>query len=181
LLVVWGSFRYFVDLPPIIEELWFKPVIWLVPLFWWNVSLKNSVSLFDGSIVKSVIYGSLAAIFYFFITSLWREISSVNLDLLGIAMVTAVVEELTFSGFLLGYLLRKKTDWVLSLVLIGFLTALIRIPILLFGYQLEFRQGMPALIFVFSSAMINAYIRLKSKNVTGSVLARTVLNLGSIV
>lgn len=181
LLIVWGSFRYFVNLPPVIEELWVKPVIWLVPLFWWNVALKNRVSLFEGGFAKSFFYGFMTAIFYFIITSLWKDIHSINVDLLGIATVTAIVEELTFSGFLLGYLLKKKTDWVLSLVLVGFCTALVRIPILLFGYKLDYWQGVGVLMFVFSSAMINAYVRLVSRNVTGSILARVVLNLGSLI
>ncbi len=181
LLIVWGGFRYFVNLPPVIEELWIKPVIWLVPLFWWNVSLKSRVSLFEGGFAKSIFYGFMAAIFYFLITRLWKGVLSINIELLGIATVTAIVEELAFSGFLLGYLLKKKTDWVLSLVILGFCTALVRIPILLFSYKLDFWQGIVVLIFVFSSAMINAYVRLESRNVTGSILARTVLNLGSLV
>ena len=34
LLMAWGLFRLLVRLPDIIEELWFKPVVWMFPLWW---------------------------------------------------------------------------------------------------------------------------------------------------
>jgi len=48
LLLVWGSFRYWIRLPEVVEELWFKPVIWLLPLYWWRISLKGKPELFSG-------------------------------------------------------------------------------------------------------------------------------------
>ncbi len=183
LLVVWGGFRYFFNFPGAIEELWIKPVIWLIPLFWWNIYLKKErVLFFEGGAVKSLLMGGFVGMFYWLIVRQSASLPSMNLDLLGVALATSIVEELAFSGFVLGYLQKKGAFSKNMLVFVlGGLVALSRLPILLFDYKLPFAQIMYVCLFVFAASMINGLIRLKSGNVIGSIVARFALNIATLV
>ena len=97
LLVAWGVFRYFVRLPEVIEELWFKPLIWLVPIFWWNWSLRKPVLFFEEVWWKSIGSGAFLGLFYLI---LFGGIKNFNFDYLGVVTATAIVEEMVFSVFL---------------------------------------------------------------------------------
>lgn len=177
LLIFWGSFRYFFDFADVVEELWFKPVIWLVPLFWWNASLKQRVTFFEGSILKSSLYGLLAGCFYWLATLNFGASEPLGFDLIGVAVATAVVEEMAFSGFVLGYMLKNKVDVNNALFLNSLFVAICRLPVLLFVQQMSFLNLVFVLSFVFASALINGLVRQKSGSVVGSVVARIALNV----
>jgi len=181
LLLVWGSFRYFVRLPEVIEELWFKPVLWLVPLFWWNLAMKEKIVMFGKKWRETLILGFLVGVFYFVILK-FRNIGNFNFDinLIGVAMATAVTEELTFSGFVAGYLEKIRKGKMFNLMIVGILTAVIRLPILLFVYQASGKEVLGVLLVALASGVINAWIRVRSGNVTGSILARLGMNLAAL-
>lgn len=181
LLVVWGSFRYFFDFSDVVEELWFKPVIWLVPLFWWNISLKNRVKFFEGNGYLSLLWGVVAGAVYCLLVGEFSRFGNITLDILGIAMVTSMVEEMTFSGFVLGYLLQKKYSENLAIFTLGLVVMLTRLPILMFGFEIKGRELFFVSLFVFAIAIINGLIRVKTNNVLGSILARVAVNLVSMV
>jgi len=181
LLVVWGSFRYFVRLPEVIEELWFKPVLWLVPLFWWNMALKEKIMMFGKKWGETLVLGAVVGIFYYLILK-FKTLNNFNFDinLIGIALATAVTEELAFSGFIAGYLEKiQKGKWT-NLLIVGLMTSIIRLPILLFIYQASGMELMGVLLVALVSGMINAWIRVRSDNVVGSVLARMGMNLAAL-
>jgi len=171
LLLVWGVFRYWVRLPEVIEELWFKPIIWLVPLFWWRVSLGGKPKLFNNKWFLSGGLGVLVGIFYFGLFKIMGFAGQMNwgLNLLGIALVTAVVEELTFSGFVLGLM-----D---NLVMVGLMVVGVHLPINIFVYGVGGRELLGVVVWLFSVAVINGWIRQKTGNVTGSIIARFMLML----
>lgn len=181
LLVVWGGFRYYFNLPPVIEELWIKPVIWLVPLFWWNLSFVKRVTFFGNKTIKSVFFGLVLGCFYILITGLWKRQELISLDVVGVALATAAVEELALNGFLLGYLLKNNNDFIFPLTTVAFFSAILRLPILFFGYKLGGVGIIAVLLFTFASSILNGYIRVVTKNVLGSIVARTLLNIGSLV
>jgi len=181
LLVVWGSFRYFVRLPEVIEELWFKPVLWLVPLFWWNMALKEKIMMFGKKWGETLVLGAVVGIFYYLILK-FKTLNNFNFDinLIGIALATAVTEELAFSGFIAGYLEKiQKGKWT-NLLIVGLMTSIIRLPILLFIYQASGMELVGVLLVALVSGMINAWIRVRSDNVVGSVLARMGMNLAAL-
>ncbi|KKS65683.1 MAG: hypothetical protein UV35_C0035G0006 [candidate division WWE3 bacterium GW2011_GWB1_42_6] len=181
LVLVWGSFRYFIRLPEVVEELWFKPVLWLIPLFWWNLALKEKIVMFGKKWGQSLILGLIAGVFYFLILK-FRNLGSFQLDfnLIGIAFATAVTEELTFSGFMAGYLEKIRRGKMFNLVMVGLMTAVIRLPILLFVYQATGSEILGAMLVALASGVINAWIRVRSGNVAGSVLARLGMNLATL-
>ncbi|EKD52957.1 MAG: hypothetical protein ACD_61C00189G0002 [uncultured bacterium] len=178
ILIVWGSFRYFVRLPEVIEELWFKPVIWIVPLFWWQLSLKERVKMFGKGGVVSCLLGIGVGLMYFFLIRRFNiEGLGWKTDLLGVVLATAVTEELTFSGFVAGYLEKiQKGKWI-NLLIVGLMVAVIRLPILLFVYELGVGDLIGVVLFSGASGVINAWIRVETGNVAGSILARMGLNL----
>ncbi len=181
LLVIWGSFRYFVRLPEVIEELWFKPVLWLVPLFWWNLALKEKISMFGKKWIKTLVLGFVVGSAYYLIFK-YKNLQSFNFDanLIGVALATAVTEELTFSGFVAGYLENIRQGKWINLIIVGLLTAIIRLPILFFVYQATGNEILGVVLVALASGVINAWIRVKSGNVAGSILARLGMNLAAM-
>lgn len=181
LILVWGSFRYFIRLPEVIEELWFKPVLWLVPLFWWNLALREKIVMFSGRWGKSLILGLLVGAFYFLILK-YKNIGNYQFDLnlMGVALATAVTEELTFSGFVAGYLEKIRKGNLFNLMIVGLTAAVIRLPILLFVYQAGGKEILGVLLVALATGVINAWIRVRTGNVAGSVLARLGMNLAAL-
>ena len=181
LILIWGSFRYFVRLPEVIEELWFKPVLWLVPLFWWNLALREKIVMFGKKWGESLFFGIIVGMFYFIILK-FQNIGNFQLDfnLIGVALATAVSEELTFSGFIAGYLEKIRKGNLFNFVTIGLMTAIIRLPILLFVYRASGYEIIGVLLVALASGAINAWIRVRSGNVAGSVIARLGMNLAAL-
>ncbi|HCQ31322.1 TPA: hypothetical protein DIU27_02990 [Candidatus Collierbacteria bacterium] len=178
ILIIWGSFRYFVQLPSVIEELWFKPVIWIIPLFWWQLSMKEKVQMFGKKWTASCLMGLFVGAMYFILI---RRFNLTGLkwetNLLGVVLATAVTEELTFSGFVAGYLEKiQKGKWI-NLLIVGLMVSVIRLPILMFVYKLGVGELLGVFLFSGASGVINAWIRVETGNVSGSVLARMGLNL----
>jgi len=172
LVIVWGSFRYFVRLPEIIEELWFKPVLWLLPLIWWQFSLKSRLNMFKGNKVGALLWGLLGGVIYVILLRVLVGRSfSLDVNKVGIAFVTAVVEELTFAGFMLSVLLAEKKgeEWSLFFVSLGF--ALIHLPINIFVLHLPIVALLGAFLLAFCVGMINGFLRLRSKSVWSPILA----------
>ena len=181
LVLIWGSFRYFIRLPEVIEELWFKPVLWLVPLFWWNLALKEKIVMFGKKWGESLLLGLLVGTFYFLLLK-FKNLGSIELDvnLVGVAMATAVTEELVFSGFVAGYLEKVRKGRMFNLIIVGLMTAVIRLPILIFVYQATGGEILGVVLVALASGVINAWIRVKSGNVFGSILARWLMNMAAL-
>jgi len=176
LFLSWGSFRYFVKLPEVVEELWFKPMIWLIPIFWWNLALKKKVVMFENSWVETSSLGLGVSLFYWFVFSQFR-IPIIGWGMVGVAVATAVVEELTFTGFVSGYLERfaRGSEW--NLVVTGLMSGIMRLPIATFVYHLSPTATLGVFLLAVSTTMIHSWIRQRTGNVAGGIIARVGLNL----
>ena len=95
-------------------------------------------------------------------------------------MATAVVEELTFSGFVAGYLEKIRKGKIVNYLMVGLMVAVIRLPILFFVYAATGKEILGVMLLAMASGMINSWIRVKSGNVTGSILARIGMSLAAI-
>lgn len=128
-----------------------------------------------------MIYGAVAGVVYFLILK-FRNMGSFQMDInvAGVALATAVTEELTFSGFVAGYLEKIRKGNFVNLILVGLMAAAIRLPILLFVYRASEDEVLGVLLVALASGVINAWIRVRSGNVAGSVLARLGLNLAAL-
>ncbi len=98
-------------------------------------------------------------------------------SLLGIVLATAVTEELVFSGFVAGYLEKIQKGRLINLLIVGLMVAVIKMPILLFFYKLGMMDLSGVILFAWASGVINAWIRVETGNVSGSILARMGMNL----
>ncbi len=153
-----------------------------MPLFWWNVSLKDRITFFNVNLAKSLLVGALLGGFYWFVFKKGGGSLGFNFDIFGVALVTAVVEELTFSGFILGYLSKNtKFSKNLLLVLVGGLVVLSRLPILFFDFHLPLSQVFFVSLIVFGTSVLNGFVRVWSGNVAGSIVARLLLNLATLI
>jgi|CXWL01.1.fsa_nt_gi membrane protease YdiL (CAAX protease family) len=171
-LVVWGSFRLFVRLPEAVTELWFKPVIWLVPLIWWGLSMKKRLELFAGHLMPALGWGLVGGAIYLVLLRLLVGIGfSLSPDKLGIGLATALVEELTFAGVVLTVLYRETKREGMALALSGLAFALVHLPVNVFVYRLELPVLIGAFCLAFFIALINGFLRLRSNNVLSAVLA----------
>lgn len=178
LLLVWGSFRYFVHLPDVVEELWFKPVIWLVPLFWWNLSLRGKIELFGNKWLETFLWGlGMAMLYWLVIRKVNFSYSGVSLDILGVSIATAITEEVALSGFVTTYIKKYVRDTMETSLLVGLMTAVLRLPIVIFVYKLSPDAILGVFLIAGASGMMNSWIKQRTNNVTGSIIARVGLNL----
>lgn len=172
--LAWASFRLFIRLPEVVSELWFKPVIWLVPLFWWQISEgRERVKLFGGRLGEALAWGLLVGLFYYVVVKLVMKTAwwTASLDGIGIGLAAAVVEEVTFSGIILPRMIRALGRPDLSLILVAMMFATMRLPINLFVFHLDLRSLMGAFILAFLVAVVNGFIRLRSNNTLAAITA----------
>lgn len=167
------------SLPEVIEELWLKPVIWLVPLMLWNFSIKDRVAIFDKSgWFSSVVFGLLVGSFYVFTLGGFRFAGlNVDANYFGIALSVAIVEEVVFSGFVFSLLSRVVKPKTKALVLASVMAVGSHLPIMLFSYSMNLWETLPSLLLVFGYSLINILISASTKNVLGSIIARLMLIL----
>ncbi len=172
--ICWAGFRYFVKLPEVVSELWFKPVIWLVPLFWWQISDRNKrIELFKGKLSGAVFWGLVVGLFYYVLVKLVTKTPwwGFGLNQSGISLATAVVEEIAFVGIILPRLIGELKKMNVSLVVTGIMFAAIRLPINVFVYHLRLEALVGAFLLAFFVCMVNGFIRLRSKNTLAAILA----------
>ncbi len=179
LLLFWGFVRRYVSLPEVIEELWLKPIIWLVPLMLWNFSAKKRIVVFESkNWITSVVFGLAVGVFYIFALSGF-SLAKINLDInyIGIAMSVAMVEELVFSGIIFGGLSSQFKSSVKAVLVTSIMAAVSHLPMMLFVYSMGVSAIIPSLLFVFGYSLVNVSIRASTKNVLGSIVARLLLIL----
>lgn len=138
--------------------------------------------MFGKQKLLSLVLGVLVGVAYFLLLKYgnWRTFE-LDVNILGVAVATAVTEELVFSGFVAGYLEKIRSGKWINLLIVGLMIAVIRLPILLFVYQANLNEVIGVLLVVFASGVINAWIRVKTGDVTGSIVARLGMNLASLI
>ncbi len=153
----------------------------MVPIFWWNLAMKKRVEMFGKNWLGSISWGWGLGIFYWLLlTRMTLKIPLLSINTIGIAIATAIVEEMVFSGFVVGYLERfDKGSWW-NLWLTAGMAAVLRLPILTFVYKSNSSDVLAVVALVFFSTTLNAWIRQRTGNVSGSILARIAFNLGSL-
>jgi hypothetical protein len=181
LLTAWGLFRLLIRLPEVIEELWFKPVVWMLPLWWLWSREKRRVNLFKGSVKGALVWGMSLGLLYGLVAwlaglSKYGEIKLDGeamgwLDVVGIGLVTAVTEEVVFSG----YLLQKIKGFVVSewvaITLTGLGFVLIHLPIAIFVYGYGGGEMLGFLVVIMLMAMGNYWVMMRTRNVIAPILS----------
>lgn len=185
LLIVWGFYRFLFKLPEEVEELFIKPILWLVPVFYFvrkegrglsslGITSKN---LFE-SIYLSLALGLVFAIEGLVVNFIKYEglLFGANIGekallvSLGLSLATAISEEITFRGFLFGRIWSVlKSEWRANLVT-SFFWALIHIPIAVFWWQLGFPETLGFMILTTIFGIGSAFVFARTKNIFSSIL-----------
>ena len=134
--------------------------------------------MFKNQWLETVLWGlGLALVYWLLVRRFNFGLPNLDLNVAGISVATAIVEEMTFSGFITGYLDKFYKGSLLSPLLTAAMAAVTRLPIVIFVYKLDPLTIFGILLLVASSTMMNAWIRQRTGNVTGSIIARIGLNL----
>ena len=184
LLIVWGLYRFLIQLPDEVEELVIKPIIWLIPVF--VITKKEGLGLDSlGITVKNLfpsVYFSLAlgsffvmeAVIINFIKhnglSFAANIGDKTLPMaLGISFATAVSEEIAFRGYMFNRLwLALKNEWLAN-VITTLVWVLIHVPIYIFVLQLGASATIVNLLITALFGLGSAFVFARTKNVFSSI------------
>ena len=181
LFVAWGLFRLLVRLPDIIEELWFKPVVWMLPLWWLWSREKRRVLFFEGPVKKALIWGMALGLLYGLVAWLvgWSKYGEIRvaseamgwLDVIGVGLVTAVTEEIVFSGYLLQRIKSFVTSEWMAITFTGLGFGLLHVPIALFVHGYGSGEMMGFLTVIMLTAMGNYWVMMRTRNVIAPILS----------
>lgn len=186
LLVVWGFYRYLFQLPDQIEELIIKPVVWLLPMFYFVFKKENLGLSSLGYTLKSlfpavymalglgaifVMEGVLTNFFKYGSLNFGANIGSAPFMLaLGLSFATSISEETAFRGYIFSrVLIATKNEWTAMLVTTGFWTA-IHVPIVFFVWKLNFVAAILDLMLTAIFGFGAAFVYARTGNILSSIL-----------
>lgn len=184
LLIVWGFYRFLFRLPDEIEELIVKPIIWLLPVFYFVKKEKASLSSL-GITSKNLfpaIYFALALGTVFAIEAvIINFVKYGGLDFsaniggkpllasLGISFATAFSEEISFRGYIFNRVWTAfGKEWSANIVT-SLAWALVHVPVAFFVWKLSFSS---ALIYLFLTTLFgigSAFVFARTRNVFSSI------------
>lgn len=185
LLIVWGLYRFLFKLPDDIEELFVKPVIWLVPVFYLLSKEKAKIASL-GITLKNffpAIYFSLGLGAFFVIEAIFINFVkyqglnfSANLGntpfltSLGLSFATAVVEEITFRGYIFNRVWHALGgEWAAN-ILTSIAWGLIHVPVTFFVWKLDPGASLIYLVLTTIFGIGSAFVFARTKNIFSSIL-----------
>lgn len=186
LLIVWGFYRFLFQLPEAVEELFIKPVIWLLPVFYLVIRGReglDSLGITSKNLFPAVYYAlGLGAFFVVeaLIINLIKYKGQFNLEAnignlplftaLGLSFVTAIIEELTFRGYIFTRVWKFIGKELPANLLTSFFWAIIHVPITIFIWKLDFSASVVYLILTTLFGIGSAFIYARTKNIISPIL-----------
>ena len=186
LLIVWGFYRFLFELPETIEELFIKPVVWLVPVFyllWKEKEGISSLGITFKNLFPAVYYAlGLGAFFVMeaLIINFVKYGGKFNLGAnlgelpfltsLGLSFATAISEELTFRGYVFTRIWRFLGNEIYANLVTSLFWALIHVPITFFVWKLDLSA---ALLYLFLTTLFgigSAFVYARTKNILSPIL-----------
>jgi membrane protease YdiL (CAAX protease family) len=184
LLLVWGLYRLFVKLPDEIEELFIKPIVWLVPVFFFLKKEKLGLSSLGitGKNLFPAIYFSLGLGAFFVIEALilnFLKHGGLNFGAnlgtnqimasFGLSFATAVSEETVFRGYIFNRVWQAlENEWLANL-LTSFVWILVHLPIYVFVSQMNPAALVVNLFLTFIFGVGSAFVFARTRNVFSSI------------
>lgn len=171
LVVSWVILKLAFRLPEVINELWFKPVIWLVPLFWLNRGDRNRVKVFGSDWQKSLIAGAALGIGYLMVAVVVLGIKgwSISGNAVGIGLIAAVCENMAFFGLVLPAMIEKM-GWTKGVIVCGVVYGLIHLPAAI-GVNASWVGLMGVFLVSSTMGVMNGMARMVSGSVLVPILA----------
>jgi len=186
LLVIWSFYRFEFQLPNEIEELFVKPILWLLPIYFLVIkkegfglstlgfTFKNffpSIYLSIGLGAVFVLEGLLTNFLKYGHLNFGANIGTTSLALsLGLSFATAFSEETAFRGYVFNRLrFALKNEFSANLVQTILWTA-IHVPIAFFIWGYTIPQGIVYLLITAVFGFGSAFIFARTQNIWGSIL-----------
>lgn len=186
LLVVWGLYRVLFKLPEQVEELVIKPIVWLVPTFYFvfvkekdklesvGITFKNLFPAVYFSIALGALFGVVAMVLNFIkYKGMFNfEANLGNLPLLssvGISLITATSEEIAFRGYILSRLWKSMGSELMANIVTSVLWVAIHIPVTVFVLKLNFSAAFVYLMLTFVYSLGAGFVYARTKNVFSSI------------
>jgi len=202
ILLVWGFYRLLFRLPEWVEELFLKPVVWLLPVARRVVKEEHesikarlaSVGVTTKNLGAAVALGLALGVFYLFVGRIGMmarsgQVSAPNLGgmanspilIIVLALATAIAEQLVFMGYILPRLVEVwQHEWraaITTAVLFG----IVHLPILIFGYQLPLQAVAGQFVLVLLLGLGNSMVMLRVKNVVTPILSHALWGLAVLL
>ncbi len=185
LLIFWGFYRLFFQLPNFVEEVIIKPIIWLAPVIylvkkekasWTSIGL-TSQNLFP-AIYSAIALGSLFAFEAFvgnflkygqfnFAANLGSEPFFVSLAL---SFATAISEEIVFRGYIFTRIWTALNNEWSANIITSALWVIIHVPITIFINKLNPLAAFVYLFLTFIFGIGSSWIYARTKNISSSIL-----------
>lgn len=184
LILVWAFYRFLFQFPDEVEELIIKPIVWLIPLFYFvkkegfsfaslGFTFKNlfpSIYLSIGLGAVFVTEGLITNYLKYKGFNFGANIGNLPLmTSLGLSFATAFSEESAFRGYLFTRLLFVTRNELTANLITTTLWTGIHIPIAFFIWKLSFTAGITYLMLTAIFGMGSAFIFSRTKNIWGSI------------
>lgn len=184
ILVVWGFYRFLFKLPDEIEELVIKPLVWLIPVYYFVTKEKLGVSsvgitfkkLF-ASLYLAIALGLVFAVEGFIVNTIKYGGLDFSANVgdrsfifaLFISFATGFSEEIAFRGYIFNRLWTVlKKEWLANAITSA-VWAIIHIPIAIFAWNLNLSGTIGYLILTTIFGIGSAFVFARTKNVASSV------------
>lgn len=187
IFVVWAVFRHLPEPPEWLTELVLKPLFWLTPTLFLVKKIENAPLSSLGITKKNLfpsLYWGIGLGFLFSLEGFLANILKYHgpnfialnysgimfLGFLGLSLVTAISEEITFRGYIFRRLWAIWGTELFANFISAVLFALIHLPVGIF--VLGYTPGMMAvyLFFVFMYGSAAAFIFARTGNLVSSIL-----------
>jgi len=198
LLLAWGLYRALADFGYLWDELFFKPIIWLLPTLYLvkNIEKKKLITL--GLVFKkplrSILLGIAISIFILgeYLLTFVLKGKQLVFNPEGIkggywilyfiaCLSTGLVEEITFRGFFMTRINKIINDKLISNIMAGLLFFLIHLPILIFLQNQNTIGIVQFFVLSVSLGIIDGYVFWKTKGILAPIVAHSTLNFLSLL
>lgn len=185
LFIIWGFYRFLIEFPETIEELILKPILWLVPVFYFLRKEKEglaSIGFTNKNLFKAIYFSlALGSVFAFealiinFVKyegfNFNAQVSStILISAILLSFATAVSEEITFRGYIFTRI-YKALDSELSANLISSIGwTLIHLPIAIFSWKLGLTSIIIYSFLTFIFGFGASFIFARTKNIISPIL-----------
>lgn len=198
LFVVWGGYRVITRNSEWVDELLFKPLIWVLPVIYIVIKIEKksleTIGLTSKNLFRNMYLGwGLGALFAFegIVTNSFKY-GGVTfapesfkffelLTLIVIALFTAFSEELAFRGYIMTRLAEKLKNNLSANIMAAVLFALLHIPIAFFVLHYSAVDLISFEWVMFVLGVVNGYLFMRVKSLAVPVMSHALWNLAIIL
>lgn len=196
ILIVWSVYRSYLKLPVWFDELVAKPLIFVLPVFYYITKVDKKpvlssllINLKPKKVLSDVLYSLLLAVMFIMAAALalylrFKEIklpppppSNQILLIVVLAIATGVTEEVLSRGFVLKRLFDESKNYFSSIFISSILFFMLHIPILFANAKLTGNLLLAFMATDMVLSIINGYLFLERKSLLPPILIHAFYNI----